>query len=426
MLGIGLLVQEAYLGAGLTFGLGSLMHAHVMMLAFPVAVAYLATEREGRISEIFRLLVPIVFLALPWIYIIFTSYMQIGAGQEESTYWKIASDFRNPHHTHAWDWCVWSNGEIRRYVGVLLLQASALAACPPDPLRRRKVIVILAPIASMVAISTFATIMFHSSWLGRFEVWKLSPFLTLIGWAFLGGTGAALMSFDRLNISRDKLIASCIMAALGLIVLGTHWRHSLLVALFAASLLGARVVLTLFAVPVTIRRSFHMLSIVVLVLISFLSAWSGLQRSDMAVHRLDDSHSLVEWVRENTPRRSLFLVPFDLNTFRLCALRSAVVEFKAFPFDKRGIVEWYRRVTEISGAPPRSMKEALRSYNGLNAERIRELRSLWGIDYVITYSGKHWGDTTGLPLAYEDRYFRVFAVGSHRTPTGAKSALHRN
>ncbi len=120
---------------------------------------------------------------------------------------------------------------------------------------------------------------------------------------------------------------------------------------------------------------------------------------------------LYRWVRAATPEDALFVVPLDLERFRLNAGRGIVVDWKGFPYRLRDAEAWYRRVAAVSGATnPASKQETLRGYLDLNPERARALARAFGARYVVVRTGQHLGDLRELPKVYANDEYSVYSI----------------
>lgn len=92
------------------------------------------------------------------------------------------------------------------------------------------------------------------------------------------------------------------------------------------------------------------------------------------------------WVRDNTPRDAVFLVPRHAQTFKWRAERAEVASFKDVPQDAAGLVEWSKRMAELhqvgwwrDGTPQFS-----RSVAELGGTRLRELAERYGASYALS------------------------------------------
>jgi hypothetical protein len=97
-----------------------------------------------------------------------------------------------------------------------------------------------------------------------------------------------------------------------------------------------------------------------------------------------DWKKLCTWISAETPADAVFLTPRLAQTFRWYAGRAEVVSRKDIPQDARGIVEWWRRMNLIHGAEPGSLSRWRPSLAQLGAQRLQDLGTQFGADYVVT------------------------------------------
>ncbi len=94
---------------------------------------------------------------------------------------------------------------------------------------------------------------------------------------------------------------------------------------------------------------------------------------------------MCEWVRENTPEDSLFLLPRLSHTFKWRTGRPEVVTWKDVPQDPASLVEWHRRARDVYqiGHWPTGEPRWTRSLASLGATRLKELAATYGADFVL-------------------------------------------
>jgi hypothetical protein len=92
---------------------------------------------------------------------------------------------------------------------------------------------------------------------------------------------------------------------------------------------------------------------------------------------------LYDWAR-TTGKDSVFLIPPDLDGFRLSSRRAVVVDWKSTPFAGTQLEEWYRRIDAVSGMThPRTPAQAVAGYAGLSGSRLADLAETYGASYVV-------------------------------------------
>jgi hypothetical protein len=116
---------------------------------------------------------------------------------------------------------------------------------------------------------------------------------------------------------------------------------------------------------------------------------------------LDD---IARWANRWSPAGAVFLVPPYYDSFRVRANRAEVVDFKAFAFDDRAILEWYSRLQLVTG------RQDLRLGFGFDAE----LRSAYD------------GQPLSALVAAGRRYGAAYVVVPNRALSTADRPIYRN
>jgi hypothetical protein len=112
---------------------------------------------------------------------------------------------------------------------------------------------------------------------------------------------------------------------------------------------------------------------------------------------------LYAWVQQSSPEDAVFLVPPDLENFRLHARRAIVVDWKSTPIVPEELLEWRDRILAISGADAvGSRREAVQGYATIDAARLAALGERYRARFAVL-DLKIRGDVATLPCAPEYR-----------------------
>jgi hypothetical protein len=98
------------------------------------------------------------------------------------------------------------------------------------------------------------------------------------------------------------------------------------------------------------------------------------------------SDDLYAWMREKTKRDAVFLTPPDVDTFRFYGQRAIVVDWKSTPMVPSELVEWLRRLSDVTGGPVESRRD-LRGYDELDREQLERLKAKYRLDYAVVRRG---------------------------------------
>lgn len=116
---------------------------------------------------------------------------------------------------------------------------------------------------------------------------------------------------------------------------------------------------------------------------------------------------IYAWAR-TTPPSSQFLIPPGLSAFRLFGERAVVADWKGRPLRPDELLEWYRRMTEISGADHMGRTTLLEEgYGMMTADRLHAVSKKYGVDYVVARRGTPLADLP-VGLAFENTDFVIF------------------
>ncbi|KAF0111642.1 MAG: hypothetical protein FD147_823 [Chloroflexi bacterium] len=123
-----------------------------------------------------------------------------------------------------------------------------------------------------------------------------------------------------------------------------------------------------------------------------------------------ETEDMANFAKANTPKDALFLTPPNYGEFRYLADRAIVIDFVAYPFQDKAMLNWHNRMIDIYGEPTLlgfdSFKELNQHYLSLNDERIKELASKYGFEYAVLFL-----DTpTSFPILYTTSYLRLVQI----------------
>ncbi len=120
--------------------------------------------------------------------------------------------------------------------------------------------------------------------------------------------------------------------------------------------------------------------------------------------------NFFSWVRQ-TEKDTLFVVPPDLGLFRIRSLRSIVVDFKSLPLIADGVVEWEKRIREISGVSTwATLSDLVHGYGSMGRERYCALLQRYSPNYVVFWSNPEFDWISESDVAYEDSVVTVYSA----------------
>jgi hypothetical protein len=120
---------------------------------------------------------------------------------------------------------------------------------------------------------------------------------------------------------------------------------------------------------------------------------------------------LYQWVK-TTEESAIFLTPPELENFRLHGERAIIADWKSTPVDPNGLIEWYKRIQDITGLIDiKSNKDVNEAYLHANIERVIFLKEKYGINYAVLYRDKNELNRN-FPEVFKNEKFVVLSLKS--------------
>ncbi|MBX3416034.1 MAG: hypothetical protein KF851_00400 [Pirellulaceae bacterium] len=250
----------------------------------------------------------------------------------------------------------------------------------------------------------------HHLLFGGFETKRVAAFALLLG--LMGVTLGVVRNVQQLMTWRNFAISSLAFSLIGLLLSavaegaapGTDWTLGLL-RLYWFRLAD-------FAVPVFVALSLGLIAArriekgqlgarivvgsLVLIVVAFgLRGFERLNDSRSAADRqslpsypeeparteatFQNWRKVCKWIRENTPEHAVFLTPADQQTFKWYAERAEVVCWKDMPQDSLSLVEWWRRVCQLT-LVERASPQGLAAFSD---QQLLEMGREYGAGYLV-------------------------------------------
>jgi hypothetical protein len=126
--------------------------------------------------------------------------------------------------------------------------------------------------------------------------------------------------------------------------------------------------------------------------------------------KMTDLEAAEEWIKEHTPKDSVFITPPWEFSFALKAQRAEFVSFKWIPVNYH-ILEWKRRMELLNRGNFNSvgwgiLRELMKHYPQLTREELRSIKGEYRADYFLTSSKKR----LHLETIYENNTFRLYKL----------------
>jgi hypothetical protein len=133
-------------------------------------------------------------------------------------------------------------------------------------------------------------------------------------------------------------------------------------------------------------------------------AGTGLSKSIWEYHEktVSNNRPMMAFISENKSPGDVYLIPLDMQDFRLETGVSAYVEFKSIPYKDVEVIEWHRRV-RVAGSLYRAP---------IKRTGCKILADLYveGVTHVVLPDDHTVQNCSNLDLLYLDGYYAVFVV----------------
>jgi hypothetical protein len=113
-----------------------------------------------------------------------------------------------------------------------------------------------------------------------------------------------------------------------------------------------------------------------------------------------------EWISHNTPPEALFLTPRMSHSFKWRTGRPEVATRKDIPQDAASMIQWYDRLKSIFTVEEGSDTSWIDSPSELTTERLRQLASQYGFEYVLADRSQ----LLSLPVIYKNDEYVVYRL----------------
>ncbi|HSE69073.1 MAG TPA: DUF6798 domain-containing protein [Gemmatimonadales bacterium] len=408
LLAIVCFLHGRYLVSGILLALGAAFHDSYLVLGIMVfGLVHLTLGKEGLIRRGLMQLLPAGLVLLKELPVLLTVAKD---PQREASFY-IFEQIRAPHHHYPLSFL----GDYLHYIAWMLLALAAASApeARQNPILRRlwRLQVVL---VGLLAVSTLLTTVVFIPQVSMLFLTRTAPFSVLLSevvvihailakftgrpaelaahwppwrnWLWGVGLSLPLVRAALHQPTADDLVLPLLLLVGTLVYLG--WRRS------AQSVTPSDTAGNRFAGWLA-----------GLVLAAFLVV--SLSQSTL-IHGLGTpaERELYAWARTTDPA-SVFVIPPDMEDFRLQSERAIVVDWKASPVLASEILEWYRRIGRISGdSAVGGLDQAIGGYAKLTPAALASLSRDYGANYAVFRTPR--ADTSG--VVYRNHDFVVLGL----------------
>jgi hypothetical protein len=183
------------------------------------------------------------------------------------------------------------------------------------------------------------------------------------------------------------------------------WRMSVFLVPIASSIILAKLTMVVFKVFSRIysKNLIHRIFQVALILMILIIGYRGIQKTINLYNspKIGDTPSTRYITRTYHPG-NLYLIPPDLETFRLAAKVPIFIDYKSHPYKGTEVVEWFKRL---------SFSEKFYETNAqTSCNMLKNSSSLYGITHVVIKNRAFFESCDFLFEVYNDEDFRIYEL----------------
>ncbi len=391
-------VAGRYLLSGVVLAVGGLFHVNFLILGLAAfGVAHLILGREGFRDRVLRHLGPSVLVAL----LLSPVILKGVGGADAARAQQILFEIRSPHHYRP-------RGYINDFFPFLAWQALGLGlggwVLRTGEGRGRRFGAVVLGLLAVVWIGTFGSIVLDSRRVIQLFVWRFAPYIDLLMELLVAATAMRLLLTPR--AATRVSLASAGIAVVGGIALTVSlttrdpatigWVEEMAAVAVTGVVLRAVMPFTARVwsrVPALVPFAAPWLAAAAAALVFFGLAkepLSGLRAHSTLLNGMPGAETdLYAWLRANTPKDATILSPPGLERFRLASERPIIVDWKASTYAPSELVEWYRRLEDVSGHPGlRGRDEVVGGYDAMDRSRLEALRQKYHLTYAVVGRGR--------------------------------------
>lgn len=113
---------------------------------------------------------------------------------------------------------------------------------------------------------------------------------------------------------------------------------------------------------------------------------------------------VMQYVKEYKHRNDLYLIPPDLEKFRIHTGARTFVDAKTHPYKDVEFLEWYKRLKKVEKF------YRMKDWSDFNIKDILEFNDKYGVTHFITEAGISVLDSGQSELEYSDDYFSLYRI----------------
>jgi hypothetical protein len=190
----------------------------------------------------------------------------------------------------------------------------------------------------------------------------------------------------------------------------TPWRISVFLIPLSASIVIAKFVSYLFErFPEQIARKQQLITVLSFAAVGLLVLYGATAQVKRHVkYYRDDSRAMMDFVKEAKSSGDTYLIPVELEDFRLYTGAPTFVTFKSGPFKDLEYLEWYKRLIGAS--------DFYDATDNVACEMLEKLLVEYDLTHVVAKNGQPNGRCGKLRELYRDKQYVVYKIEKEGSP----------
>lgn len=406
--GIFYFLRGKYAPSGVALAIGGAFHVNFLLLGFPLFVlAHLCLGKKGLLLRLTKQLGFSVLALLPVLPLLLEASLSPDAAFGR----RVFQEIHAPQHYVPLTY-------YRQFYPFIAWHLLGIIAgwhlFPQESVKRSFRALFISQLALVVAASLLTTIVFVPS-VSQLYFWRLAPLSIMLA-QMMGCAGVVkrLAEPDAGGALPRKAVLAAVAAASISVVWYYHygWHRQLnvwLLIVIASSVLLAGRIRWFGRLPGMRRMRYVSLFAAAIWLFGGLVPFADFKRKSNIITGFPaEEATLYKWARDSTQLDCVFLIPPNLQNFRLQAQRAVVVDWKSTPAVPGELAEWYRRMQTITGVRDLSGKgEAVSGYNLMDETRLERINQAYPFAYAVIETKQDGGHFPHCEIVYENREFVV-------------------
>lgn len=416
LIGFLFFIRSRYFIAGICIAIAGYMHTNFLLLGFVyLGIAHILLGFEGIVKRITFQFLPMLFvLAMKMPFLLGMLSAENG---EMATH--IFQFIRSPHHYvpsyYLFDFLLFAGWSLLGLASLYLLDVE-------DALKKR-IVSLYGALLIVIVVSTLLTTVVFIPIVSKLFFWRMAPFSVLLS-QILFVSAVAIQAFPsrRESVSYYKIACFFLLSGCLLIFRWYSYKYGLISnktlllagAIFICCVLFLRNTIAAIINPIFLTKNALEIACIAVLSISLTYEFSSsFYRNSTLLNGYpkDTESELYQWVK-TTKQTASFLIPPELQNFRLHGERSIIADWKSTPVDPAGLIEWYNRIKDITGLiNVKSSMHASNAYHYIDIDRLTFLKKKYGISYAVLYFNKN--EINGrLPEVFRNSEFIVISLAS--------------